>query len=345
MTGHICPECGGEQGARPGPGAGADPGSTGLPCACGSRTAQALPGEERRAARSAEMAAAEDFDPLRIRPYVTLSSDAGPENDTPAAATTMPLFMGGAAGAMGGVNGDAAGNTVGGAAPLPDADATDVTQRRDAAAYAGSGPEPVQPRRRRPFAVLAVGAAVAAVVGTAAFAGGLFDRNDSGEEALPEVTTSIPDASEGPADSVSESPPASPSPTPSRSASASSSPSPSASASKSPSASPSASASATPSPSASAAQSPDGTSAPPAQISGPTLRRGDEGPEVAELQRRLQEIWVYRDSDDGTYSNHVERAVREFQSWVSVQNDPPGVYGPETRSALEARTTGAGRRS
>lgn len=338
MTGHICPECGGEQSARPGPGAGTDPGSTGPRCACGVRTAQ-LPGEELRAARSAEMAAAEDFDPLRIRPYVTLSSDTAPEHGTPPAATTMPLFM---AGATGGAVGGAA---TGAAGPWPGADAADETRRRTAAAYAGSGPEPVQPRRRRPFAVLAAGAAVVAVVGTAAFAGGLFDRDDSREEALPEVTASVPDATDGPADTVSESPSASASPTPSRSASASPSSSPSASASRSPSASPSSTAPATPSPSASATQAPDKTSAPPAQIAGPTLRRGDEGPEVAELQRRLQEIWVYREPDNGDYTERVERAVREFQSWVSVQNDPPGVYGPETRRALEAQTTGEGRRS
>ncbi|MFD9539352.1 peptidoglycan-binding protein [Streptomyces sp. NPDC060022] len=341
MTGHICPECGGEQSARPGPG-GADPGSTGHRCACGTRTAQ-LPGEEHRAARSAEMAAAEDFDPLRIRPYVTLSSDAGQEHTAPAAATTMPIFMGGAAGGRhGGAGAGAAGGSAG---PFPDADPVDESRRRTAAAYAGGGPEPVQPRRRRPFAVLAAGVAVVAVVGTAAFAGGLFDKDDSREEALPEVATSVPDASDGPADSVSESPSASPSSTPSRSASASPSSSPSASASKSPSASPSATASRTPSPSATATQSPEETSAPPAQIAAPTLRRGDQGAEVAELQRRLQEIWVYREPDNGEYSERVERAVREFQTWVSVQNDPPGVYGPETRRALEAQTTGNGRRS
>ncbi|WP_329211523.1 peptidoglycan-binding protein [Streptomyces sp. NBC_00683] len=338
MTGHICPECGGEQSARPGPG-GAGPGSTGHRCACGTRTAQ-LPGEEHRAARSAEMAAAEDFDPLRIRPYVTLSSDAGQEHTAPAAATTMPIFMGGAAGA-GAVGAGAAGDAAG---RFPDADPVDESRRRTAAAYAGGGPEPVQPRRRRPFAVLAAGVAVVAVVGTAAFAGGLFDKDDSREEALPEVATSVPDAS-GPADSVSESPSASPSSTPSRSASASPSSSPSASASKSPSASPSATASRTPSPSATATQSPEETSAPPAQIAGPTLRRGDQGAEVAELQRRLQEIWVYREPDNGEYSERVERAVREFQTWVSVQSDPPGVYGPETRRALEAQTTGNGRHS
>ncbi|MEU3607234.1 peptidoglycan-binding protein [Streptomyces sp. NPDC035033] len=53
MNGHACPECGGQ---RPG-------------CACA-----------RAAERAAETAAAEDFDPLRIRPYVTLDAqdDGGP---------------------------------------------------------------------------------------------------------------------------------------------------------------------------------------------------------------------------------------------------------------------------
>ncbi|MFE4216891.1 peptidoglycan-binding protein [Streptomyces sp. NPDC056844] len=393
MTGHMCPECGGEQGARPGAG-----------CACGARTAH-------RDARSAEIAAAEDFDPLRIRPYVTLSSDddtsdphAAPgdghgtggayaaregrsgrsayattgdddtrgmrltpgggagEHDAPgpdAAATTMPLFLDGVGGgaldgAAGGVRGSASDGTAGGATGAgrgpgpgvpPDASAVDEARRRTAAAYAGSGPDPVQPRRRRPFAVVAVGAAVAAVVGTAAFASGLFDDDDRREAVLPEVTSSVPDTGGGPAASVSESPSASPSATPSRSASASPSASPSPS--KSPSASRPATASASPSPSASATKAPATTAAaPPAEeVSGTTLRRGDRGAEVSELQRRLQEIWVYRGPEDGDYSERVEQAVAEYQRWVSVQGDPSGVYGPETRRALEAQTSGQGRRS
>ncbi|MEK8142862.1 hypothetical protein NKH18_13765 [Streptomyces sp. M10(2022)] len=216
-------------------GRGARPG-----CTCEARTAQPtgqerLTGEEQRAARSAEtaaeIAAAEDFDPLRIRPYVTLSSDdeaaagtdsapGGDGRGTPDAATTMPLFLAGAQ-----------------AGPLPDATGGDEARRRTASAYAGAGPDPVQPRRRRPFAVLAVGAAVAAVVGTAAFAGGLFGGDEAGrDEALPETTAGITDPSAGPAASVSQS--ASASPSPSRPDSAS--PSPSASASASPSRSPAA---------------------------------------------------------------------------------------------------------
>ncbi|MGW0780831.1 peptidoglycan-binding domain-containing protein [Streptomyces sp. NPDC002913] len=333
MTGHICPECGGEQSARPGAG-----------CACGAGTS-AAPGEPSgrgqeawtagRDARAAEMAAAEDFDPLRIRPYVTLGGEDTQDRDTPAAATTMPLFIGGAPGP---VPGDLPG-------PLPDAVVPDEAHRRTAAAYAGGGPDPVQPRRRRPFTVAAVGAAVVAVVGTAAFAGGLFDSAERRDAVLPEVTTtSVPDATDGPAASVSESPSTSASATPSRSASASASASPTPS--RSPSASRTATPSASPTPMVSATRAPTTTpAAPPALAAGPTLRRGDEGAEVAELQRRLQEIWIYRGPEDGEYGDRVEDAVAEFQRWISAQDDPSGVYGPETRRALEERTTGSGRRS
>lgn len=60
-TSHICPECFTPRA------------SDGTPsCACGRRASEAL-----LEARTAEAAAAEDFDPLRIRPYVEL----GDEND------------------------------------------------------------------------------------------------------------------------------------------------------------------------------------------------------------------------------------------------------------------------
>ncbi|MEV2247053.1 peptidoglycan-binding domain-containing protein [Streptomyces sp. NPDC049970] len=325
MTGHICPECGDEQGASPG-----------AACACADRTASRPGGEAVRAARSAESAAAEDFDPLRIRPYVTLNSD-DTDDDAPAVGTTTPLFLDDAQAAP----------PHRPAGPLPDAVVVDESRRRSAAAYAGSGPDPVQPRRRGPFAVVAVGAAVAAVVGTAAFAGGLFDAADGEDTALPETTASVQDATGAPAASVSESPSPSASPSAAASRSAASvSPSASATPSRSPSASRSAVASKTPSHSASVTDTPTTTAAaPPAEVAVATLRRGDSGAEVAELQRRLQEIWVYRGPEDSRYSGQVEQAVAEFQRWVSAGSDPSGVYGPETRQALEARTTGDGRRS
>ncbi|SCE26260.1 hypothetical protein GA0115247_12984, partial [Streptomyces sp. PalvLS-984] len=70
MTGHMCPECGGDRRARPG-----------CDCVAVTGTARQDGGQEQWtdhghvAARTAEMAAAEDFDPLRIRPYVTLPND------------------------------------------------------------------------------------------------------------------------------------------------------------------------------------------------------------------------------------------------------------------------------
>ncbi|WP_405403041.1 peptidoglycan-binding protein [Streptomyces sp. NBC_01104] len=368
MTGHICPECGTDN--RPG---------TGQGCACAGRAERggagpqdSAPGqqgaggqhhlgdreraaeqqritERHHAERSAEMAAAEDFDPLRIRPYVTLggedagaAADAGPhqEHAPGDAATTMPLFL------------DPAGPGPG-PGPLPDALAPEGTAALPAASLIASGPDPVQPRRRKPFAALIAGAAVVAVVGTAAFVGGLF-HGDEGKEAdldqaLPSRVNSLPEESAEPSASDTASASASPSRSaagpPSASASASASPSPSASVTASRSAPPSPSASAvTSSPSATAGSSAPAAVAPSAQSpGGPTLRRGDRGTEVAELQIRLQMVGAFNDSIDGDYTDRVERAVHDIQTWWGIDGDPDGVYGPHTRSTLEQYTPGAGR--
>ncbi|MFI6652719.1 peptidoglycan-binding protein [Streptomyces sp. NPDC050529] len=382
MTGHICPECGTDN--RPGTGphcacapraahGGAGPqhhagqyGMTGQVQAGhdaafteqaagqlddrGRAAEQQRITEQHHAERSAEMAAAEDFDPLRIRPYVTLGGEDAmaaasgtsqgqhlPGGQPGDAATTMPLFL------------DPAGP-----GPLPDA-----TDPGDAAGFADTalvtaGPDPVQPRRRRPFAALVAGAAVVTVVGTAAFVGGLFNGDRSQEadldQALPSTVASLPEDSVEPSVPASASAfpspsrPASGSPSASASAAASASPSPSASASRSASASPSRSAAAS-SPSATAESSDPAALAPPVQSpSGATLQRGDDGPEVDELQRRLQEAWVLAQGPiDDDYSERVEKAVHDFQIWWNVQGDPDGVYGPNTRSRLEGATTGRGR--
>ncbi|NED04581.1 peptidoglycan-binding protein [Streptomyces sp. SID6648] len=340
-----------------------------MPCRCGAGAGSApLTEDEQRAARTAEIAAAEDFDPLRIRPYVTLTDQAGvpsriPEDAQPgtwageasgaerhgsdvpgAAATTMPLFLGGDDSDAGTGAGAASGAY---AAP---AGSGDRNRRRTAAASPAFAPDPVQPRRRRPFGALAVGAAVAAVVGTAAFAGGLFGGDDSGDEALPEATTSVPDTDGEPAASVAPSPSASaaPSRTPSRSAAPSASPSASASPTKSREPSPTASASTSPTASASPTPEDGGaptsspSAAPPAEFAGPSLRPGDRGPEVGVLQNRLREVWLYSGPSDQNYSERVENAVAVYQSYKAIQGDPVGVYGPNTRRALEAETTGRG---
>lgn len=198
-------------------------------------------------------------------------------------------------------------------------------------------PEP-RPATRRRGAIVALAAAVAvAVVATAAVATGLLD--DGGETddraAVPTVTTS---ASENIA--VSEEP----STPPSTSASASASASRTASASPSPSAVRTTQVTTTapaapPSPTATrttSAPTPSATEESP----GPTLRYGDSGAEVEELQRRLTQAWAYNGPIDGQYSRQVRRAVEKFQDWQYIEEDEKGVYGPETRQALEAQTAG-----
>lgn len=380
MAGHICPECGTD--SRPGAGPG---------CGCAERAARHGAGqrepaghqhvtedqrtaeqhrivEEHHAARSAEFAAAEDFDPLRIRPYVTLGGEeTAAGRDEPEryvtdghtgdghtghghmgdghmgdAATTMPLFL------------DPAGP-----GPLPDAPGPDAPNARyghPRTPLLTAGPDPVQPRRRKPFAALAVGAAVVAVVGTAAFIGGLFNGDGDGDTTLdpvlPSTVTSLPEESAAPSASTTAS--ASASPSRSATASPSASATASATATASPSASISASRSATAGPSGTAAASspaapadtkgPQQPVAPPAPPQdGSTLRRGDHGPEVAELQRRLQEIGLFMSPDDADYTDRVEDAVHRYQRYMYIQGDGDGVYGPHTRRALEAVTTGRGR--
>ncbi|MCT7353485.1 peptidoglycan-binding protein [Streptomyces sp. 15-116A] len=70
------------------------------------------------------------------------------------------------------------------------------------------------------------------------------------------------------------------------------------------------------------------------------LSEGDAGPEVTELQQRLLRVPdVYRDgSIDGRYDATLTAAVARFQLWYGIQGDETGVYGDDTRRALESRT-------
>ncbi|WP_143666969.1 peptidoglycan-binding domain-containing protein, partial [Streptomyces sp. rh207] len=106
-------------------------------------------------------------------------------------------------------------------------------------------------------------------------------------------------------------------------------------------------------PPATAPPAPDGgappaapSAAPPAGVTGGSLRPGDRGPEVAELQIRLRTVgeWLYSGPVDGSsYSDQVAYSVAVYQSYKAIQGDPTGVYGPNTRRALEAETNGRGR--
>ncbi|MFE7900270.1 peptidoglycan-binding protein [Streptomyces sp. NPDC057424] len=100
-----------------------------------------------------------------------------------------------------------------------------------------------------------------------------------------------------------------------------------------------------PAPPASAASTPDPTPTPPATApvdpdGAGTLREGATGPEVTELQQRLLRIPdVYRDgSTSGRYDPTLTAAVARFQLWYGIRGDETGVYGNDTRAALESRT-------
>ncbi|MFE9097321.1 peptidoglycan-binding protein [Streptomyces sp. NPDC007264] len=72
-----------------------------------------------------------------------------------------------------------------------------------------------------------------------------------------------------------------------------------------------------------------------------TLREGDSGPEVTELQKRLLHVPdVYEHgATDGRYDATLAAAVARFQLWYGIRGDETGVYGNDTRRDLESRTT------
>ncbi|WP_234438457.1 peptidoglycan-binding domain-containing protein [Streptomyces sp. NRRL S-340] len=213
----------------------------------------------------------------------------------------------------------------------------------------GAAPEGRRRGRRRPAALLAVSAAVVALAAACAYAGGLFSYESPARDgAAQEVREGIPDA---PTSAAPATPPRSPAAAPSPSVSASASASPSATASPSASPSPSATG-ASPSPSGSTGAAAPGlastTPAPTASASPPvtrtplppaTLRRGDRGPEVSDLQERLARLYLYTGRIDGFYDQHVENSVRTYQWARGITSDGLGVYGPATRASLEAETS------
>ncbi|MEU7386181.1 peptidoglycan-binding domain-containing protein [Streptomyces tanashiensis] len=212
-----------------------------------------------------------------------------------------------------------------------------------------SAPGQERARGRRRGAVIAAVAAVA-VAGTAALAasvlGGADDTDD--RAAVPEVTTSASlniAVSEAPSPSSETPEPTTSSPAPHRtSASPSATPSPSgttasASASASSAAPPAATPSATPT-SASPTTTTTPSSLPPQETgeASATLTIGSSGDEVIELQARLTLAGAYHGDVDGEYDQEVWRAVKSYQSWMYIEGDPKGVYGPHTREVLERST-------
>ncbi|MFI9610554.1 peptidoglycan-binding protein [Streptomyces sp. NPDC052023] len=298
---HRCPECGTPRGADNTPS-----------CECGERAAEAL-----RDARTAEQAAAEDFDPLRIRPYVALSAPTEP----PPASTEFPEPP---------------------EPGEPEAPGDHHAPAEPPTPEATANPDPdthPHPRRRRRTTLLAT-AAIVTVAATAGFAGGLFSYDpparDSAapepvREAVPQARTTAPVPAPSTAATSATSTPQSPSPAPSAT------PTPSPTLSTSPSApppSPTATRSSSPTAPATNTQAPADRDEPP-----PTLRRGDSGPEVTELQLRLRQLYLYNDDPHGHYTQEVEYAVRNYQWARGVRTDELGVYGEETRQKLESETS------
>ncbi len=341
--GHICPECGTPRAADGSPS-----------CACTQRASDAL-----RDARTAEAAAAEDFDPLRIRPYVELGSTLAPEGTAPPEGETQRLPAIEETMLLRAVTPSPSPPHP---PPLPTSPAaqeeTSVlpTLRgpsdtapiaTDLSLFAGDGdiPEPPTeadpPRRHRRTVLLAVAGAVVVVAVAAGFASGLFSyKTPSRDDAAPQdVRAGVPTASKSAASvtpstsgSTSAHPTSAP-PTPSFSVS------PSPSASSSPSASASRSTAPSRTPTATATSSASATGRQGGSSTAPVLQLGSKGPEVTELQLRLAQLNLYTGPDNGTYDTQVQTSVRTYQLARGIQSDTLGVYGAATRARLESETT------
>lgn len=354
MSGQTCPECG-----RP-RAAGERSSAAGTArCDCAERTAEAI-----RETRSGELAEAEAFSPLRIRPYVTLAGEAENAQDS---------ATGSAAGTAADTAGPSHRQTYGG--PLPDAATAPLPrvpaegagaaapgtattgQARGSAADPGdvtSGP-PGRGKRRTVVAVTAgLVLAAGALVAVTAVGG---SPPDEAPATASEATA--PPGDRSPAAGASAGGSGSDAPGSAQEGRASTSPSASASASAPSSASsssassgtgPSDGPSSTPGDTASLPAPPPGAPsasatpqssqpAPPAPPAGPAvLRRGDEGPEVEELQRRLQLVHLYPGKTNGRFDSRLEQTLTAYQ-WTRGATDDRGVYGPDTRTKLEGETS------
>ncbi|MFR0354990.1 peptidoglycan-binding domain-containing protein [Streptomyces sediminimaris] len=299
LAGPGCPECGRLRAAD------------GTPtCSCTRRAAEA-----RRETRTAEAAAAEDFDPVRIRPFVAID-DGSAAQEAASGEAAQPA--------------DGTGPSDGTStfAASPDLDGLPAPTPSDDAPS----------RRRRPRSLLvAGGGAAVAVLVTGGVIGGVFwyespARDDSASSG---VRAGLPAQRSSEQTSSSASP----------SRAATSAASSTASASSAPRATPSARGTTPAAPGHPSATAPTatatatGTPAPSEPGGGaPVLRYGDTGPEVVELQLRLAQIGFYDGAADGDFDRQVQNAVGSYQLTRVILKDPSGVYGAATRASLEAET-------
>ncbi|BBC36805.1 hypothetical protein SGFS_080990 [Streptomyces graminofaciens] len=293
--------------------------------------------------RTAEAAAAEDFDPLRIRPYVELEDGEGPSDLE-----------------HGRRRGRAGGTIPQGPEDVPTMAIPVTPPAPEPYGHAGpfglsdpSARSPRRRRRRRPGMIVALAGAAAGVIAVAGIASGLFSYDTpERDSALPDdLRASAPDNS-----ADGDSSPVDPTgggssgggsyDTPGSGAARSTRPSPtptsadSPSPSSSPSASPSPTATADPSASDAASAGPDVGAADKQRGTVVVLRLGDDDPEVVELQLRLNELGFYDGDIDENYDSRVEQAVIDYQVARGITEDmeEPGVYGPMTRTLLESET-------
>ncbi|WP_369034525.1 MULTISPECIES: peptidoglycan-binding domain-containing protein [Streptomyces] len=311
--GHVCPECGAPRGADNTPS-----------CACAERAADA-----HIENRTAEAAAAEDFDPLRIRPYVELTPETPAAPPDPAADVTMPLP---AVPPDPGWADEAATAAIPAvpALPLPPDTPTEDDEQAES------------PGNRPRILLLGAAGAVIVILAAGGLAGGMFtyDKPSRNNTAAQEVRESVPAATTSAA-----SPTPSSSPTASESASPSPTPTPSETSPPTPtltSAAPTPTRSATPSQAPTTAQA-TGTITPDPgnddKETAPVLRPGDHGDEVLELQLRLRQLALYVNDLDGVYDDNVENAVTAYQTTRNIDTEEPGVYDRTTRERLESETT------
>ncbi|MFE9460426.1 peptidoglycan-binding protein [Streptomyces californicus] len=206
-----------------------------------------------------------------------------------------------------------------------------------------AGPQDARRRARRRTLTWVAVCAVVACAASAAVLYGLVGPRDADrlvtvDGPLPAAPATLP-----PIES-SVAPDPFPTPTASASVSASATPTPT----TTPSATPSRTPSATPS---EATHRPTASPTPPPPPERParepeaprTLSVGSTGPDVAELQRRLAQVRVFHGPNDGVFDDDLADAVHRFQ-WIRGVDEEGGVYGPATRAALVAETSGAGER-
>ncbi|MGY5123734.1 peptidoglycan-binding protein [Streptomyces nigrescens] len=303
---------------------------------------------------------ADDFDPLRIRPYVSLpdgdgeaANEAGDDHDGaggtgigrgdlldlpgvdaavhladgPPSATGPPFAPGLPAAGP-------AGPLVPRTRRRPGPTSRTFRASEEPTERPATGRSPAALRRKRalPAVLLTAGAAVAAtavLIGTDALSGGSWTRAAAPGRGTASAGAALPTGTSAPARSGAGSPTASRSPSPDAAA-----PEATGRPHRTPAPRPPAPTRASGSVSDSPAT--HGPSAPP---TGPlVLREGAGGPEVRELQERLRQLTVYPGPHDGRYDGDVRDAVSRYQRAYGVAGDPDGVYGAVTRASLESRT-------